>query len=268
MQVEDAAMRRAVELLDSGDRDALHEYLAKHPDLIHRRVAVEGFHYFQNPTLLEFVAENPIRNGTLPPNIVQVTKVILEAGAKDDRTALDATLGLVCSGRVPRECGVQIAMIGLLCDFGADPDCVISAALAHGEFEAVEALLRRGARVSLLVAAALGRAEDSRTLLAVAGSEERHGALALAAQFGHAPIVRMLLDAGEDPDRFNPAGFHAHSTPLHQAAFGDHMDAVRTLVEHGARLYIQDKLWQGTPADWAQYAGKTQVEAFLRAAQA
>ena len=35
-------------------------------------------------------------------------------------------------------------------------------------------------------------------------------------------IVRMLLDAGEDPNRYNPVGAHSHSTPLHQAAVGGH----------------------------------------------
>ena len=39
----------------------------------------EGGNYFRNPTLLEFIAENPIRRGTLPENIAEVAKVILDA---------------------------------------------------------------------------------------------------------------------------------------------------------------------------------------------
>ena len=65
----------------------------------------------------------------------------------------------------------------------------------------------------------------------------RHRALALAAQFGHTDTVRMLLDAGEEPSRYNPIGCHAHSTPLHQAALAGHIEVVRLLVE-AARDWI------------------------------
>jgi ankyrin repeat protein len=65
----------------------------------------------------------------------------------------------------------------------------------------------------------------------------------------------MLLDAGEDPNRLNPEGMHAHSTPLHQAVLGGHADVVRLLVERGARLDIRDSVWNGTPLGWAIYGG-------------
>ena len=136
-------------------------------------------------------------------------------------------------------------------------------AAAHGELEAVNALLRRGVRIDLPVAAALGRTEDALRLLPGAGHEDRHRALALASQFGHLEIVRLLLDAGEDPDRYNPVGFHSHSTPMHQAGLAGHDQLVRLLVERGARLDLKDTLWQGTPAGWAQHAGNKELEAYL-----
>jgi len=58
--------------------------------------------------------------------------------------------------------------------------------------------------IDLPVAVALRRIEDARRLLAGASSEDRHLALTLAADFGHVEIVRLLLDAGEDPNRYNP----------------------------------------------------------------
>ncbi|HXE11390.1 MAG TPA: ankyrin repeat domain-containing protein [Bryobacteraceae bacterium] len=262
-RIQDPAFRRAVDLLDAGDVGGLRAHLHTHPNLIHERAAFEGGSYFQNPSLLEFVAENPIRHGKLPANIVEVAKVILNAGAKNDRAMLDETLGLVCSGRVPRECGVQILLIDLLCDYGADPNRGMPG--VHGEFEAVSALLRRGARVDLPVAAALGRVEDARRLLTSANSEDRRRTLALSAQFGHTEIVQMLLDRGEDPNRYNPAEFHAHSTPLHQAALAGHEATVRLLVERGARLDWKDTIWEGTPEGWAMYGGKTRVADYLRA---
>jgi len=73
-----------------------------------------------------------------------------------------------------------------------------------------------------------------------------------------------LLDAGEDPNRFNPVGGHSHSTPLHQAAGNGHLEVVKLLVQRGAKLDVKDILFGGTPAGWANYAGKKDVEAYLR----
>jgi len=360
-RIEDATFRRAVDLLDAGDAAGLRDYLHQHPNLVHQHVVFEGGNYFRDPTLLEFVAENPIRHGALPANIVQVAQVILDAGAKQNLPALNETLGLVCSGRVPRECGVQVPLVDLLCDHGANPNHGMSDALGHAEFDAANALIRRGAEVDLPVAAAMGRIDDARRLLRSgtgplrpspsvkargsqaatgsvvplkflrsgtgpsgpspsvkargsqsatgsvvplkfprsgtgpsrpspslrtrgsqaatssvvplkflrsAGSEGRHRALALASQFGHTEIVRLLLDAGEDPNRYNPVGLHSHSTPLHQAALAGHHEVVRLLVDRGARVDLKDTMWQGTPAGWAKHAGKTQIEEYLLAQEA
>lgn len=173
-RIDDPAFRHAVDLLDAGDATGLRDHLRKHPHIVHQRVTFEGGNYFRNPALLEFAAENPIRRGTLPANIVEVAKVILEAGAGNDRTQLNETLGLVCSGRIPRECGVQLALIDLLCDSGADPATAMHAALGHGEFAAVNRLLQRGASITLPVAAGLGRTEDVRRLLATSNPDDRH----------------------------------------------------------------------------------------------
>lgn len=259
-RIEDAIFRRGVELLDAGDAEGLRAHLKQHPDLVHQRVVFEGGNYFRNPALLEFVAENPIRHGKLPPNIAEVAKVILDAGAEP--SAVNETLGLVVTGKVVRECHVQVALIDLLCDYGADPDSAIHAAL-HGSSAAVDALIRRGACIDLPAAAALGNADEVRRMLPEATARDRHLALALAAQFGTVEIVRLLLDAGEDPNRYNPVGCHSHSTPLHQAASAGHLEVVRLLVERGARLDVKDILWHGTPADWAKHKGRKDVENFL-----
>jgi Ankyrin repeats (3 copies) len=259
-RIEDAIFRRGVELLDAGDVGSLRAHLRQHPSLVRQHIVFEGGNYFQNPTLLEFVAENPIRHGKLPHNIVEVTKVILDAGV--EHSALNETLMLVVTGSVPRECRARVPLIDLLCDYGADPNSPMHSAL-HGGLEAANGLIRRGARIDLPVAAALGRVEDARRLLPRAASCGRHLAFALASQFGYAEIVRLLLDAGEDPNRYNPVGCHSHSTPLHQAASAGHMEVVRLLVKRGARLDLKDILWHGTPASWARHGGRLEIEAFL-----
>ena len=262
-RIEDATFRRAVNLLDAGDVAGLRAYLVQYPNLVHQHVVFEGGNYFHNPTLLEFIAENPVRRGTLPKNIVEVAKVILDAGPS--QSALNETLMRVSTGSVPRKCRVQIPLIDLLCDHGADPDSAVQATALHRELEAVNALIRRGARIDLPVAAALGRIKDAHQLLSSASGNDRHLALTLAADFGHVEIVRLLLDAGEDPNRYNPIGGHSHTTPLHQAAGGGHDEVVRLLVDRGARLDMKDILWQATPADWARDGGRTEIEAYLRA---
>jgi len=262
-RIEDATFRRAVDLLDAGYAAGLRAYLNQHPNLVRQRVVFEGGNYFRNPTLLEFAAENPVRRGKLPHNILEVVKVILSAGVEP--SALNETLMLVSTGSVPRECRVQVLLIDLLCDQGADPNSAILAAALHHELESVNALIKCGAQIDLPVAAALGRLEDARRLLPAANPEDRPLALSLASDFGHVEVVRILLDAGENPNRYNPVGGHSHATPLHLAAGAGHEEVVRLLVERGARLDLKDILWHATPAEWARHGGKTAVEAYLRA---
>jgi ankyrin repeat protein len=52
---------------------------------------------------------------------------------------------------------------------------------------------------------------------------------------------------------------------LHQAALAGQLEVVRLLVERGARLDIKDIHYEGTPLEWAEYAGRTQVAEYLRA---
>ena len=161
-------------------------------------------------------------------------------------------------------CGKQDALIDLLCDWGADPSSAIEAAVLHAGAAAVKTLIRRGAKVTLAVAA-LGTVENFRRMLKTASAEERHLALAVAAQYSRVEIVRILLDAGEDPNRYNPVGGHSHCTPLHQAAAYGTMELVQLLLERGARPDIKDVLWRGTPAGWANHIGRTEMEALLAA---
>jgi ankyrin repeat protein len=93
---------------------------------------------------------------------------------------------------------------------------------------------------------------------------DRHRALALAAQSGHAEIVGVLIDAGEDPNRFNPPGTHSHSPPVHQAIAAGHLEVVKLLVGRGARLDIKDTIYQGTPLGWAEYCNQREIATYLR----
>jgi hypothetical protein len=231
-------------------------------------------------TLLHYVAANGVEQyrQKTPPNAVEVARALLQAGAEPDAFAnmygVECTaLSMLVSSDQPARAGLQGPLVELLLDFGAAIEghgtrkwgAPLFTALAFGMRDAAQALARRGARVELSTAAGLGLMEDAVRLLPPADDEARHRALALAAQHGHAEIVRLLLDAGENPNRYNPEGTHAHSTPLHQAALAGHQAVVRLLIERGARADIRDIVWQGTTLGWALHGGQAQVAEYLRA---
>jgi hypothetical protein len=203
--------------------------------------------------------------------------MLLDDGAEADALASMyggeyATLSMLVSSTPPAQAGLQVALAETLLDYGAAIEgCGAGArvsplitALAFGFRDTAEALAYRGARLDMPAAAGLGRVDAARRLLATASSEDRHRALALAAQHGHVEIVRLLLDAGEDPNRFNPEGFHKHSTPLHQAALAGHDAVVRLLVDRGARLDIRDTIYHATTLGWAEHGRRADVASYLR----
>ncbi|MEM9107458.1 MAG: ankyrin repeat domain-containing protein, partial [Pseudomonadota bacterium] len=262
-RIVDAAFRQAVDLVDEGNEAELKAHLDRHPDLIGKTVLFEGDNYFTRPTLIEFVAENPVRQGQLPGNIVAIAKLILDAGAHDNKEALNRTVALVASGRVPREAGVQSALIETLCHAGADPNAGLLPALSHGEFDAARALLACGADRNLFAVVALDDMKQVAQRLHNATSEQLQIALALAALHGRTDMIERLLKAGADPNRFNPEGVHSHCTPLHSAALAGHFETVKALVASGARTDIRDIHHSATAKDWANHAGHKNIVDFL-----
>lgn len=271
------AFELAVEAVVDGDVDALERLLAAEPALVRARSTrvTRWDPPVHRATLLHYLAANgvEVHRQRSPANAVDVARCLLAAGAEPDALASmyggeHATLAMLVSSTPPADAGVQVALIHVLVDGGARVDGAdVRTALASGFRDAAEALVQRGAPVeTLAVAAGLGRAEDVERLVTAAAPDERQAALALAAQHGHAALVARLLDAGADPDRFNPEGLHAHSTPLHQAALAGHVEVVRVLIDRRARLDVRDRLWDGTPLGWARHAGRDDVVRLLAVA--
>ena len=262
----------AVEAVVNGDLAALEGALRRDPTLV--RARSERVCCFDPPvhraTLLHYVAANGVeayRQKTLA-NAVEIARALLTAGAEPDAVAdmygtECTTMSMLVSSSHPAEAGLQVPLLELLLDFGAAIEgrdsrkwgTPLFTALTFGMADAAEALSKRGALVELATAAGLGRADDAARMLPSADADERRRALSLAAQHGHADIVRLLLDAGERPDRYNPESNHPHCTPLHQAVLGGHEQVVRLLIERGARLDIRDTIWDGTPLGWALHGG-------------
>ena len=256
--ITDPVFRHAVDLIDAGDTSGLRGWLLTYPALVHQHVEFEGGNYFHSATLLNFIAENPVRRGRLPSTIGDVARVLLDAGP--DAQSRDETLMLVATGSVPRECGVQAVLIALLCAYGAAPDVAARQAAIVMECDAVAELVTHGAKMTPVLAAALDLPLGD---LSFKTTEDLQVALSVAAQFGRAEAVRSLLNAGADPNAYNPPGGHSHATPLHQAAGFGHLEAARALVEGGARLDTRDVLWNATPLEWARHEHKHETAIFL-----
>ena len=269
-----ARFENAVEAVISGDTNTLRRMLDETPDLVRAR-SMRRHH----ATLLHYIAANGVEGSRqkTPANAVEIAKILLDAGSEVDALAdmYDSkctTMSMLVSSSPPNDAGLQAALAQTLLDYGAALEgpgsnwqSALMTALAFGFDRTAEMLAKRGARVDNIAAAAgLGRLEDATRLLPGADERSKQVALALAAQHGHADVVRLLLEAGVDPNRYNPEGFHSHSTPLHQAIAADHGDIVRVLVESGARLDIEDTVYQGTPLAWAEYLKRTAIADYLR----
>lgn len=250
--------RDAVAAIDAGDIASLQSLLTAHPQLIYTRLDWPEEGYFKRPYLIWFIANNPIRNKKLPPNIVAITKLLIETAKKDTfddfQHYLDYTLGLVSTGSVPRDCGVQIEMIDLLIDAGASPGGGVGA-LANGNIEAARHLIERGGELTLATAVGLDRMNDVYQLLKYATPTEKEIALMMAAFYGKADMIKLLIEHGVDVNAYlSPSsGFHHHASALHQAISSTSLESVKVLLEAGASLDAQDLVYKGTPLGWAMY---------------
>jgi len=260
--ITDPVFREAVDAIDTGNIERLEQLLQQHPQLATKPLDTPNEKgYFKNPHLLWFVADNPIRHEKLPPNIVEVTRIILKALQQNPinnyQHQLNYALGLVCTGRIPKECHVQIPLMELLINEGAIVKGSVLGSIGQHNFEAAEYLLGKGADYGLATAVGLGRNDDIKSLVKESTASELYAALVVASFFGKADIISLLIEAGVDVNgQANPkdfSGFHSHATALHQAIYSGSLEAVKLLVQAGADLTATDKAYNGTPLGWAMY---------------
>ena len=264
----------AVDAMVGGDRDMLEALLREDPSLVGARSARR-----HRATLLHYIAANGVEGWRqrTPPNAVEIARLLLDAGADPNALAdmYDArctTLSMLVSSSHPADAGLQRPLAELLVDRGATLEApgspwnaAVLTALAFGYLDTARALAAREGRVrDIAVAAGLGLLGETARLLPTADAERQRAALTLACMHGQLRVAQLLLDAGVDPSQYSPDGFHAHSTPLHQAVWSNREPVVRLLVERGARHDMRDLVYDGTPLDWAEHGQRTEIADYLR----
>ena len=275
----DRDFEAAADAVVQGDLATLRSLLQQNPALIRARSP-----RMHHATLLHYVAANGFEDfrQRTPPNAVAVARALLEAGAEADALAetygggrAQTTLNLLVSSTHPAEVGLHPALVEVLLDFGAaieglDHDgAPLMTALAFGYAAPAETLVRRGATVpNVVAAAALGRSDLVRSMVldrdtlapGVRQFETRwlrtprepkphlEMALGWACRFGHQGTATILLDLGVDP----ATGDVDAMTPLHWAAANGQLDLIDRLIARAAPLEARNR-WGGTVLDSTVY---------------
>jgi ankyrin repeat protein len=273
----------AVAALVAGDIDRLRQLLARNPELVHARTNLEPpYGYFSGATLLHHVAWNPGRLETVPGNIVDIARLLLEHGADVDSMTLGpnggTTMGLVLTSARASDANVSGPLIDLLRERGAaldlgtsqstipdwSADNILDVSLANHAPRAAEKLIELGAEPDVCSAAALGRMDLLARFFTPAGHlrvrPHRQGvllsepdAIGLALLFAYVRRRSNAVDFLLEKDgNWNMTGVK-NGAALHRAAWDGDLAMVKRLVAKGADMSNRDNPFSSTPLSWAQH---------------
>ena len=275
----------ALAALDAGDVDRLRRLIAADPSLVRARTNLQPpYGYFSGATLLHHVAGNPGRDTRLPPNIVDIARVLLDAGADVNARTLGPnggdTMGLLVTGKQASDMGVTGSLMDLLLEHGAGLDLTrddaLDASLANHSPASAEKMIELGAKADVLAAAALGRMDLLRGLFDRDGRllsrPRRHGkamperdAIGLALLYAYVRGQRQAVDFLLETDgNWDVIGVN-NGTALHRAAWSGDLAMVKRLVAKGADTSNRANPFNSTPLSWAQHNKQEEVFAWLRA---
>ena len=245
----------ASDAIVAGDIDTLRRLLAGNPSLVHARSERE-----HRATLLHYTAANGVEDyrQRTPPNIVAITRLLLDAGAEVDAEADmygggATTMGMAATSVWPQRAGVQIELMQLFLDRGArleNPPTVgnkhgaVFGCLANGQKDAAVFYAEHGARLDLVPAAGVGRLDVVQTFFDDAGQpkpgvtqREVEEAFRYACMYGSVGVVEFLLDKGVDIANHSGDGM----TGAHYAGIGGKLDVMKLLIARGAPLEVRNQ---------------------------
>jgi ankyrin repeat protein len=244
----------AADAIVTGDATNLKRLLREDPKLI--RATSTRQH---RATLLHYVSANGVEGfrQKTPENIVEITEILLNAGAEIDAPANVygggcTTLGLAATSEPPERAGVQEALLQTLLDHGArleqpsitgNNQSIVIACMANGRPKAAAFLASRGAHLDLAAAAALGRLalvksffHEDGSLTPDASQDLLNQGFIYACGYGHINVVEFLLHKGVDLAAQAGGG----QTGLHWATIGGHLDVVKLLLRYNPPLEMKN----------------------------
>ena len=266
--------QNAVKAIDLGDIQKLTSLLDRSPALIRYRCSVGEWYeqgYFAGATLLNHVAGNPIRC-PLPQNILEVARLLLSRGARDEPPKTIDTLGLLLTSRQASEANVALPLIDLIVEANSlvldltRPD-ILNLPLLNEAPGTAKELLRRGARMDIRHAAALGRLDLMKRIVNLDSSAEPDSviiplpecaavaktimeeAFIWSCRSGQTRSAEYLLELGADPN----AQANVGQPGLHSAAGSAHIETVRMLIERKVPLEEKNQ-YGGTPLGQAVWS--------------
>ncbi len=269
----------ALAAFDAGDIERLRFLLTSHTDLTHARTNLEPpYDYFSAATLLHHIAGNPRRDASLPPNVIDIARLLLEAGSDVHAETIGpnggTTMGLLVTSKQASDRGVTGSLMDLLLEYGATLDLdapdALDASLANHAPAAAEKMVELGARPDVLAAAALGNLDRLRGCFDADGRlrirPRRNGSLMTEADaIGLALLyayVREQRDAVEflleKDGNWNMTGVN-NGTALHRAAYAGDLAMVQKLVAKGADVSNRENPFNSTPLSWAAHARQPAV---------
>ncbi|HEY9226487.1 MAG TPA: ankyrin repeat domain-containing protein, partial [Gemmatimonadaceae bacterium] len=252
--------------------------------IVHARGELEPpYGYFTGATLLHFVAWNPSRSVHVPPNIVDIARLLLDRGADVNAVTLAFsnanTMGLVVTSRMASEANASGPLIELLRERGSPLDLDTSdlyVPLANHAPRAGEKMIQLGAKPDVCVAAALGRMDLLEGFFSPDGRLQelprRNGellserdAIGLALLFAYVNKRREAVDFLLEKDgNWNMTGVN-NGGVLHRAAFDGDLEMVKRLVAKGADMSNRDNPFNSTPVSWASHNAQQEVVDWMRA---
>jgi len=285
----------AVAALRSGDVRKLTDLLSQHPELARARTNLDPrFGYFTGATLLHHIAWNPSQSMPVPPNIVDIARMLLDHGAEVDAVTLGrssgTTMGLIATSKQASDASVSGPLMTLLLERGATLDLgdsesmipdwghrnPLHVALSNYAKGAAEKMIALGAKPDICTAAALGRMDLLRGFFDERGHlrarPRRDGqllterdAIGLAALFAFVNHRKEAFEFLLEKDgNWDMTGVN-NGALLHRAAWDGDLALVERLVAKGADVGNRDNPFGGSPLSWAQHNKQQAVFDWLRA---